>query len=173
MPSRERVVSDKAVIRAARFADRAFLRELSVEVFSRYAREPEEVLRRMMDVGTTLVAEHMLAGKAVPLGFACIEVSARRAAVAEFKEPRLAHLSAIAVRPEATRCGLGRQLLEAAEDAAREQGAIAMSLVTATTNHAAQSLFRRAGYQTILPLDAAYRDAQDGVRMLKSLTLAR
>ena len=123
--------------------------------------------------GTTLIAEHSLAGKPIPLGYVMIEVSTRRAAVAEFREPRVAHLSAIAVRPEASGCGIGRQLLEAAEDAAREQGAISMSLLTAKTNEIAQALFRGAGYSPILPIGDAYKDEQDAIHMMKSLTLSR
>lgn len=166
-----RVLPDRAVIRTARWGDKPFLEALSVEVFSRYTKEPLRLLERMREHGTTLIAEHPLAGKPVPLGYVVIEVSGRHAATPHFREPRLAHLSAIAVKPEATGCGLGRQLLEAAEDAAREQGAISMSLLTASTNVIAQSLFRSAGYSPILPVDDAYRNEQDAIRMLKSLTL--
>lgn len=168
-----RVLPDRAVIRAARAADRPFLEKLSVEVFSRYAANPLRTLQRMREFGTTLIAEHTLAGKPIPLGFAVIEVSTRQPAVGEFREPRLAHLSGIAVRPEASGCGIGRQLLEAAEEVAREQGAISMSLLTAKTNVVALALFRSAGYSPILPINDAYIDEQDGLRMLKSLTLSR
>jgi len=168
-----RVVPNRAVIRAARWGDKAFLAALSVEAFSRYAASPARSLARMLEMGTTLVAEHSLAGKPVPLGFVVIEVSTRHAAVAEFREPRLAHLSAIAVGPAARGCGIGRQLLEAAEDGAREQGAISMSLLTAKSNVAARALFESAGYSPILPIADVYKDEQDGIRMLKSLTLGR
>lgn len=168
-----RVLPDRAVIRTARAADRPFLEKLSVEVFSKYTSNPVRLLQTMRELGTTLIAEHSLAGKPVPLGYAVIEVSTRRPAVGEFREPRLAHLSAIAVRPEAMGCGLGRQLLEAAEEVAREQGAISMSLLTAKTNVVARALFDSAGYSGILPVDDAYIDEQEGIRMLKSLTLSR
>jgi ribosomal protein S18 acetylase RimI-like enzyme len=168
-----RVLPDRAVIRTARSADRPFLEKLSVEVFSRYSANPIRGLQRMREFGTTLIAEHSLAGKPIPLGFVVIEVSTRRPAVAEFREPRLAHLSAIAVRPEASGCGIGRQLLEAAEEAAREQGAISMTLLTAKTNVVARALFESAGYSPILPIDDAYIDEQDAIHMLKSLTLSR
>lgn len=167
------VLPDRAFIRAARGVDRPFLADLSERVFARYSRSPRRGLARMLEMGTALIAEHQLAGQAIRLGFAIIEVSTRHAAIADFLEPRLAHLSAIAVCPEAMGCGIGRQLLEAAEEVAREQGAIAMSLLTAETNTTARALFESAGYSTILLADAVYIDEQDGLHMLKSLTLDR
>lgn len=166
-----RVLPNRAVIRSSRFGDKAFLTSLAKEAFGRYARDPERGLLQMMEHGTTLVAEHALAGKPVPLGFVVIEVSGKHASAGALVAPRLAHLSAIAVQAEARGCGIGRDLLAAAEDAAREQGAVAMSLLTAKTNAAAQALFRNAGYSPILPLADVYKDEEDGLRMLKSLTM--
>jgi ribosomal protein S18 acetylase RimI-like enzyme len=50
------------------------------------------------------------------------------------------------VVPEARRSGVARRLLEAAMRNGREAGAIRLSLATALTNTAAQSLYASAGW---------------------------
>jgi GNAT superfamily N-acetyltransferase len=50
------------------------------------------------------------------------------------------------VAPEARRAAVGRQLLEAAADFGRAQGAVSMELSTARTNVAAQALYASAGW---------------------------
>lgn len=162
----------QTTIRRATAADRTFLTELSAEVFARYASRPRALMEQMLENGSTLVAEHVLAGRAIRLGLAVVDLSAPMRSSA-FEAPRLAHLAAIAVVPDAMGCGLGRELLEAAEDYARAHGAIAMSLQTAVDNHPAQRLFKRAGYSPILPLAEAYKGSQDAIYMSKSLSLAR
>lgn len=69
-----------------------------------------------------------------------------------------AHLEAIAVAPGCEGQGLGRRLLQAAEDDARAQGARSMSLHVFAVNTRARRLYERAGYdgellRYIKPLD--------------------
>ena len=51
------------------------------------------------------------------------------------------------VAPEARRHGVARRLMEAAMDEARAAGAVALSLQTARTNHAAQRLYESLGWK--------------------------
>ncbi|MCT0207456.1 GNAT family N-acetyltransferase [Synechococcus sp. CS-1332] len=56
-------------------------------------------------------------------------------------------LNDLFVAPEARRSGAARRLLEAAVGQAREAGAIRLTLSTAHTNTAAQSLYASAGWK--------------------------
>lgn len=57
-----------------------------------------------------------------------------------------AHLEVIVVAPGAEGTGLGRTLLEAAEDNARAHGAGSMTLHVITSNSRARGLYERCGY---------------------------
>jgi ribosomal protein S18 acetylase RimI-like enzyme len=57
-----------------------------------------------------------------------------------------AHLEAIAVAVNAEGRGVGKALLEAAEAAARERGALSMSLHVFASNVRARRVYERAGY---------------------------
>ena len=67
--------------------------------------------------------------------------------------------------------GLGRVLLEAAEDAARRHGSSRMSLEVRSDNEAAVGLYRSAGYRHFRDLPGYYEDGGDAVRMVRDLTL--
>jgi ribosomal protein S18 acetylase RimI-like enzyme len=167
---KESVIGDgRSTIRKAIHADRSFLVSLSQLAFIAYSDSPRVAMNRMLtSSAVTLIAEH----RRVRLGFALVDVSEAQRAVGPFAAPRVAYLSAIAVVPEGRGCGIGHDLLDAVENYAREQGAVAMALHTATNNTDALRLFKRAGYQPILPLQDFYADSQSAIRMLKSLSLA-
>jgi ribosomal protein S18 acetylase RimI-like enzyme len=55
-------------------------------------------------------------------------------------------LNDLFVSPEARRLGVGRALIEAAHDHARETGALRVVLSTAHTNQTAQALYESLGY---------------------------
>jgi len=69
-----------------------------------------------------------------------------------------AHLEALAVEDGYEGHGIGRRLIEAAEQDAAAQGAMSMTLHVLTENERARSLYERAGFDTelvryIKPLD--------------------
>lgn len=157
-----------ATIRLARGDDAEFLVGLSEQVFERYVADAGRGMLRMMRgrASTVLVAE---AGE-LRLGFAVINIRSLGRPFGPWDDPAVANLDAIAVRPTLAGCGLGRLLLVHAEQAARDSGAVSMSLRTAVTNKRAQRLFDRAGYQLVVPIDSAYKDDQRGFAMFKSLS---
>lgn len=56
-------------------------------------------------------------------------------------------LNDLFVDPGARRCGVGRRLLDAAVEFARDSAAIRLVLATAVDNHAAQALYVSAGWE--------------------------
>lgn len=81
----------------------------------------------------------------------------------------LARLYSFAVLPETQGSGIGRTLLEAAEQTAREQGCLAIRLEIRRDNERAKALYLSAGYREFEQLEDYYEDHQDAVRMEKSL----
>jgi ribosomal protein S18 acetylase RimI-like enzyme len=61
------------------------------------------------------------------------------------------------VSPSARRAGVGRALLQAAEDLARQHGFARLDLTTAKTNHTAQHLYRSQGWVRDEVFDAYQR----------------
>lgn len=59
---------------------------------------------------------------------------------------RIFILNDLYVAPEARLHGVGKALLAAAEDYARDQGAVRLTLSTATDNHTAQALYDAGGW---------------------------
>lgn len=82
----------------------------------------------------------------------------------------LARIYSVAVDPDARRRGVSRQLMQAAELAADEQGVNFMRLEVSNTNTTAQALYRSLGYHSISALKAYYEDGSDGVRMEKRIS---
>ncbi|MDY6942121.1 MAG: ribosomal protein S18-alanine N-acetyltransferase [Pseudomonadota bacterium] len=95
-----------------------------------------------------------------PIGYALVHFHAGTA---------LARLYSFAVLPEAQGRGVGRLLLEAAEDASREQGCLAIRLEIRRDNEKAKALYSSAGYRELEQLEDYYEDHEDAVRMEKSL----
>jgi ribosomal protein S18 acetylase RimI-like enzyme len=62
---------------------------------------------------------------------------------------RRAHLETLVVAPRVRRRGIGRRLVAAASDWAREQGAVEMVLTTWTGNAAADAFYERLGYRVL------------------------
>lgn len=75
----------------------------------------------------------------------------------------------IAIAQTARRAGLGRRLLSASEDAAREAGARRLFLEVSEANVAAQALYKAAGYAAIGRRKAYYRDGSDARVLARSL----
>ncbi|WP_026143125.1 MULTISPECIES: GNAT family N-acetyltransferase/peptidase C39 family protein [unclassified Thioalkalivibrio] len=81
----------------------------------------------------------------------------------------LARLYSIAVGARARGQGLGRHLVEAAEDAARAHGRTDLRLEVRRDNTASLALFRGLGYRDFGTLDDYYEDHMDALRLQKSL----
>ncbi|HEX6929996.1 MAG TPA: ribosomal protein S18-alanine N-acetyltransferase, partial [Gammaproteobacteria bacterium] len=81
----------------------------------------------------------------------------------------LARLYSIAVDPAARGRGLGRQLLQAAEDAALARGCVTLRLEIRSDNLSAANLYHDAGYRQFGTYRDYYEDHADALRMQKSL----
>lgn len=166
----------EALIRPARRDDREFLMALSDHAFSRYIGSAARVMLRMMNNpnSSIFVAEGIgELQKGIRLGFAVVNIRRLNKDFGPLHRPAVAHLDAIAVRPNLANRGIGRRLLEYAESVARIEGAVSMSLLTATTNTSAQALFHRAGYQIMTTASDVYDDGQNGLVMWRSLSTSR
>jgi ribosomal protein S18 acetylase RimI-like enzyme len=162
----------EAMIRPARRDDAEFLIALSDLVFRKYVERAARSMVRMMNNPNSaiVVAEAVGPHQAgIRLGFAVVNIKRINKDFGPLRRPAVAHLDAIAVRPNLANRGIGRRLLDHAESVARAEGAVSMSLLTATTNKSAQALFLRAGYQTMTPAADVYDDGQNGLVMWRSL----
>lgn len=148
-------------------ADDAFLYRLSERVFAVYSMDPAATLSGMLDEGDarTVIAEQ----DGAPVGFYILDVAHHPRPFGPWQNPALARLDAIGVLPKLQGRGVGAQLLTHAEDQAREEDAVSLTLMTADTNTRARRLFAGAGYQVLYALDTAYARGQRGLVMTKAL----
>lgn len=103
------------------------------------------------------------------MGFVIVALESLGRNFGPFSRPSVAHLDAIAVRPNMSSKGLGHRLLSHAETMARAGGAVSMSLLTAESNHEAQRLFSSAGYQVLTFFDGVYAGQERALSMFKAL----
>ncbi len=144
-PARPEDVSELVEIENASFAtDRLDRRAL------RYAIRSPTILAR--------VAAEADSGEVV--GYALLQI--RRGSA-------LGWLTSLAVRPDSQGGGLGRQLVEAAEGAAREAGRERIRLEVRADNAPAQRLYREAGYIRTDELPDYYEDGAAALRYEKTL----
>jgi ribosomal protein S18 acetylase RimI-like enzyme len=157
-----------ATIRPARPSDEDFLVALSSRVFRPYAVHPGRAMRQLLESKTSeiFVAVH---GE-THLGFVVVHIESLGRNFGPIEDPSVAHLDAIAVRPNFSSQGLGRRLLTYAEGFARNNGALSISLLTAESNIDAQKMFLAAGYHVLAPIDDVYASQQRAYSMFKSLT---
>jgi len=153
--------------RAAKPGDRAFIERVSRAGFAAYSRDPVKSIRWMAGEQTALV-ELAVDGTA-ELGFFILRIIRLERPFGPWASPAVARLDAIAVAPEARGRGVGRALLQQAEQAATDEGAVVLSLATANDNHAARGLFTGMGYQELAPLGPFYRGGQHAIAMVRSL----
>ena len=85
----------------------------------------------------------------------------------------LARLYSCAVLPERQGRGLGRALLNAAEEAARDRGSAWMRLEVRPDNESAISLYHAFGYRRFDVINDYYDDHADALRMEKRLVPAK
>lgn len=148
-------------------ADDRFILMLAQPSFGRYSTVPEQSVAAMMNArsAVTLVAEVSHA----PIGFAIVSFGMLPRQYGPWLRPALASLDAIAVLEGAQQRGVGRTLLGEVERVASDREAVSIHLRTAVSNKAAQALFRRAGFQTVLQIQSFYRGGQDALAMMKLL----
>ena len=80
-----------------------------------------------------------------------------------------ARIYSVVVSPQARGLGIGNQLVEAAERAAKREGRDAVSLEVRTDNTAARALYAKRGYIEAQRLPGYYDDGADGSRLSRSL----
>lgn len=81
----------------------------------------------------------------------------------------LARMYSIAVVPEARGQGLGQELIEAAEQTARDEGCVYMRLEVRRDNQASIELYKKLGYRLFGRHDDYYEDHMEALRFEKLL----
>lgn len=81
----------------------------------------------------------------------------------------MARLYSIAVAPERSGAGLGRKLLQAAEEAAKNHARIILRLEVREDNAGAIALYRKTGYRQIGRIEDYYEDGMNALRFEKLL----
>lgn len=166
-------------------SDDPFLLRLSERVFASYSVFPVATMASMLEEPFTLtmVARTRRASRAAApgevgelptsrgdsVGFFVLGIEHYGRAYGPIALPVLARLNAIAVLPELQGKGIGSFLLEGAMLVARRQGALSISLMTATANRAARRLFDRQGFRYLFAVEAAYAKSQRAFVMNKVL----
>lgn len=153
------------IVRPGTRGDRAFVRGLSAEVFSRFG-DYERLLPALLDAVSieTMVVE--IEGE--PAGFVMVDPTGGPSGEGD--------LIAIAIAPRHQRQGLGRLLLRRAEDFVREGPATspaALWLTVADDNAEAQALFEHSGYAVVDADHGRYDGGQRSIAMRKTLTSGR
>jgi ribosomal-protein-alanine N-acetyltransferase len=166
-PAAMRKTTSDLTLRPKRAADDDFFFRLSDWIFAPYSVHPTSAMASMLNErgAKAMVAELRRA----PVGFFVVGIERFHRSFGPWKRPALARLNAIGVLPEAQGRGVGRCLLGRAEEAARDGGAVSMTLMTADTNDRARRLFRSAGYQELYTLEEAYAKGQRGIIMTRAL----
>jgi ribosomal protein S18 acetylase RimI-like enzyme len=154
-------------VRHVELDDLEFIARLSDLVFRRY--DPSAVRNVIRMVRSPAAETLVVATGEIRIGFAVVHLRRLPRDYGPWTRPVVAHLDAIAVRPEFSGRGLGARLLASAEGLARGYGAILLSLVTAVDNEAAKSLFHAAGYHLVTSVDNAYAGGRRGLAMQKGL----
>lgn len=117
-------------VRRADGSDAAMILEITREAFTIYAQElgqPEKVYALQETIETI---KRDIAEKAVYIGF--VDGSPMGSIRYERIEGNLAYISRFGVKPEAQKCGMGRELVAAVEQDCRKEGISAIALHTCT-----------------------------------------
>lgn len=85
----------------------------------------------------------------------------------------LARIYSLAVNPAARGQGLGRKIMDALEESARQHNALFIRLEVAVDNQSALQLYLSMGYEAIRKLHHYYESGHDGIRMEKRLQIAK
>jgi GNAT superfamily N-acetyltransferase len=147
--------------------DDSFVLTLGERAFAPYSRASRaSIISMINEPGAEVAVAEIGRAKA---GFAIVAFTRLPRDFGPWKSPAVARLNAIAVRPESRGRGVGRGLVAWAEEIARAQGAVSLTLTTAETNLDAQQLFEHAGFLPVTRLFETYAGGQTGVAMFKAL----
>jgi GNAT superfamily N-acetyltransferase len=155
------------ILRPRRPSDDAFIYPLSDRIFAAYSIRPTGSMASMIAEQGALV--RVAERQAQPAGFFVVALERLARSFGPWPRPAVARLNAIGVQPDVQGRGVGRFLLSRAEELARDEGAVSLTLMTAETNARARRLFASAGFQQLLVLDRAYARGQRGIVMTKAL----
>jgi ribosomal protein S18 acetylase RimI-like enzyme len=140
-------------------ADREFIRNLCVQVFTKYGREyPKEIADNRYHRANHFYT--LAENETGPMGFALLEIT---------PGVETADLHAIAVDAEHQRSGIGQILLAAVEDQAHAHGARLLKLVVADVNSSGHNFFRQAGFLEKEGLERHFPNGQRALYMEKPL----
>jgi len=167
MMGRMRRASFTPTIRPRRRGDDPLLLALGAEAFARWSHHPAATIARMLGAKDARVT--VAESEDAPIAFAVVDVRPLGRAYGPWPSPSIAHLDAICVKPDARGTGVGTVLLSAAEDDAREHGAVVLRLMTATENVRARQLFNTAGFQPLYTAGHAYANGDAAIEMFKLL----
>jgi ribosomal-protein-alanine N-acetyltransferase len=154
-------------IRASLREDEGFVHELATRAFAAYSNDPRRAIRSILAEPDTetLVAEL----DSLRVGFVALQYERLARDFGLWVRPTAARINAIAVWPQAQGRGVGRRLLESAEEAARRRSALSLSLATGEKNIRARRLFAAGGFTQFTHVERYYAGGQAAVLMLRSL----
>jgi ribosomal protein S18 acetylase RimI-like enzyme len=154
-------------VRRSSGGDDEFVHDLASRTFSAYSRDPRRAIRSILAErgAETLVAEV----DSLRVGFVVLQYAQLARDFGPWVKPAAARLDAIAVCPDVHGRGVGRRLLEAAEETARRRSALSLSLATGESNTRARRLFDRAGFVEIARAQRYYAGGQAAILMHRTL----
>jgi ribosomal-protein-alanine N-acetyltransferase len=154
-------------IRPSSLGDEEFVHDLASQVFSPYSRDARRAIRSILAERSTetLVAEL----DSVRVGFVVLQYEQLRRDFGPWVRPTAARLNAIAVCPRAHGRGVGRRLLEGAEEAARGRSSLSLSLATGESNTRARRLFEGGGFVQLVRVERYYAGGQTAILMHRTL----
>ena len=89
--------------------------------------------------------------------------------IARVESGNLGHIISIAVHPDFRGLGIGKALLEKAEETLRDLGCYRVYLEVRVSNRIAVNLYRKMGYVFVRVIEGYYSDGEDAYLMIKSL----
>jgi ribosomal protein S18 acetylase RimI-like enzyme len=154
-------------IRASVRGDEEFVHDLASRVFSAYSRDPRRAIRSILAERKTeaLVAEI----DSLRVGFVVLQYEELARDFGPWSKPTAARLDAIAVCPRVHGRGVGRRLLERAEEAARRRSCLSLSLATGEGNIRARRLFEGGGFVQLARVERYYARGQAAILMHRTL----
>jgi ribosomal protein S18 acetylase RimI-like enzyme len=154
-------------IRPSCRGDDEFIHDLASRVFFAYSRDPRRAIRSILSErnSETLVAEL----DSLCVGFVVLQYEQLARDFGPWGRPTAARLNAIAVRPDAHGRGVGRRLLESAEEAARGRSSLSLSLATGERNTRARRLFEGGGFVRLARVERYYQGGQTALLMHRTL----